>query len=189
MIRTLIVLFAMALACAPAQGQRGSGSSIFPKPDSIQHPALVMESRTTIADMKAALHGLVDLQEKYFKAHGTYTTEGSALEVVSKPPFARLRGKHPLSKRGGDESRTHGRAVGQDFSIDPETKSETERGPATRGRSRGDGRDSLGAAHGRTVEGPARRVSRVCDVLASPRRVGARRSLALTLASFSQRSR
>jgi hypothetical protein len=81
MIRTLIVLFAMALACAPAQGQRGSGSSIFPKPDSIQHPALVMESRTTIADMKAALHGLVDLQEKYFKAHGTYTTEGSALGI------------------------------------------------------------------------------------------------------------
>ena len=48
------------------------------------------------------------------------------LEVVSKPRFGRLRGKHPLSERGGDESRADGCPVSQDSSAASQAESEAQ---------------------------------------------------------------
>jgi hypothetical protein len=114
---------------------------------------------------------------------------GTILEVVSKPRFGRLRGKDPLSKRGGDESRTDGRPVGPHFPTDPEAASEAQGWTASGRRSLSDGRHSLGAAQWGAVARYARPIPRVRDVLAPTRRVGTRRSLALALASVSQGSR
>ena len=109
------------------------------------------------------------------------------LEVVSKPSFVRLRGKHPLSERGGDESRADRCAVGADCSIAPEAQGEAEGRTTARRGSRVYGRDSLGAAHRRPMEGHAGSVSRVCGVLAPPRRVGACRRVAVALARLPRR--
>ena len=55
--------------------------------------------------------GLTQSQHEEFETLLKASLGVEFLEVVSKPRFGRLRGKDPLSERGGDESRADGRAL------------------------------------------------------------------------------
>jgi|ERR1035437_948446 hypothetical protein len=81
-MRALGVVFAAVLICVPAQAQRVNLYDIlFPRADSIAHPALVRGPRFAIEDMRTALRNLITAEERYWNDHGTYATDGSALGI------------------------------------------------------------------------------------------------------------
>ena len=85
MTRTLIAAFALAVACAPAYGQRVAPYRLAIRTDTTAQPTrdlgTVVKRSPALEDMKAALRDLIVAQKRYFAAHDTYAADGRALDI------------------------------------------------------------------------------------------------------------